>query len=533
MAFKAYDEINKKIIRSWRYSEEDWREIIENRNDESQVRFTCTSLDFNGNVCGERLKPIDGKQVRSHFRHYPDRSKECESSKDFLHDIVEKMIINEMEKLGIIAQEEVIIPLKPELATAFDKNNLRADVFYEINGIPNVIEIQLSRQSDNDYIKRTVAYYCAGIGNVTWFALQDKDKINAPIADIRNFHESSGYIITSRDKLKNLIQSDNGFEWNTVFSPDPAWKIDGELYLDPNPGYRNNRLASYDEDQLVFTRDRKIHRYKLWSKQAILSDLIKNCKSYRCQNRLNLTDFFIRKQKDLREEERNRQRDLILDIKEDFEDFIPQIISELPLTFEVCFWDLLKKEILNKIHNNKDITDQDVIDKEVSFHSLLKWFNTTLDNEVQLDLEYKESLINTETVLEESIGIREEIRIIMEDLDEIPIYTDLIRVLNYIDDRIIFDYNRNSSGPFVRWLSSSDEVLNLNEGESHEYYEYAMLHDLLEHINTDSGNIALRSKLIEIDGEFYRGYKSDLETEEQEIKQEINVEDSLDDEFPF
>ena len=191
-------KLSEDLIKSFEIEETDWK-TLKNKSKGRNYLF-CPELDEKGNPCNVPLIPKTYVETGTQFFTHKSTHKCIQRDKDDLHKQLEYLILKIIHDRGFMVKmdNEVLIPYK--------KTYRRPDILIKTGDQLISFEIQLSRQTKNDYVRRTEEYQQAGINQVIWIGFPYRDSLNSlPFVRLVCRRAGSGY---NRKSLIQLIEKE-------------------------------------------------------------------------------------------------------------------------------------------------------------------------------------------------------------------------------------------------------------------------------------------------------------------------------------
>lgn len=184
MTFIAHNMDLNQIVHSAHFDEKNWNDLKVDNRDKNYSLFTCIS-------CNSKLVLATSPLNTNFFRHLHDSSTElcARITRDQLHDHLEFLIQRVIFKLGYEADLEFRMP--------FQESHRRSDISIKLGDKRIAIEIQLSKQTPEDYKKRTIEYKEAGVDELFWII-----RSHGPKKDKTDFIDIPGFVFTNEDGIR-------------------------------------------------------------------------------------------------------------------------------------------------------------------------------------------------------------------------------------------------------------------------------------------------------------------------------------------
>ena len=189
------------LIKSFEVEEEPWNKL--KSKSKGRDYLFCPELDEKGNPCNVPLIPKTYVETGTQFFTHKAQHKCIQRDKDDLHKQLEYLILKIIHDLGfqVKVDNEVLIPYK--------NTYRRPDILIKTDDQLISFEIQLSRQTKKDYVRRTKEYRKSGIDQVIWIGFPYRDSLNdLPFVRLVCQRSGPGYnrksIITKIEKEKSI-----------------------------------------------------------------------------------------------------------------------------------------------------------------------------------------------------------------------------------------------------------------------------------------------------------------------------------------
>lgn len=186
------------LIKSFEIEEEPWNKL--KSKSKGRNYLFCPELDAKGNPCNVPLIPKTYVETGTQFFTHKAQHKCIQRDKDDLHKQLEYLILRIIHDLGfqVKVDNEVLIPYK--------NTYRRPDILIKTKDQLISFEIQLSRQTKNDYVRRTKEYRKSGIDQVIWIGFPYRDSLNdLPFVRLVCQRSGPGY---NRKKIITLIEKE-------------------------------------------------------------------------------------------------------------------------------------------------------------------------------------------------------------------------------------------------------------------------------------------------------------------------------------
>ena len=217
---------SEELIKSFEIEEDDWNQL-KNKSKGRNYLF-CPELDEKGNPCNVPLIPKTYVETGTQFFTHKSTHKCIQRDKDDLHKQLEYLILKIIHDQGfeVKMDNEVLIPYK--------KTYRRPDILIKKDDQLISFEIQLSRQTRDDYIRRTREYREAGIDQVLWIGFPYRDSLNSlPFVRLVCTRSGPGYnrksVIQKIEKGKPIALKIVGMNKSTTLEEFITDILNGDL----------------------------------------------------------------------------------------------------------------------------------------------------------------------------------------------------------------------------------------------------------------------------------------------------------------